>query len=221
MAWHALGLPGKPKTNTKSVEQRGSGHLFSVIWLFVVIKESWAGRTGIASTRNSRSYSHAQNLCRSVKHRFQRATQWWWHKFMSTGKSFRGTRDKQSCSQSSFPNHTCVKQVKSSQLSPGHVNQTTAKLEFLPVATLSFLFCVPLCGDDLLAWGAAFCPGVGLLVLETTCLAEGAFFFSACFLGFFFFCFLTCLPASSGWPGLDTGRQNQIKQKRTMLHSYL
>lgn len=122
---------------------------------------------------------------------------------------------------SSFPNHTCVKQVKSSQLSPGHVNQTTAKLEFLPVATLSFLFCVPPCGDDLLAWGAAFCPGVGLLVLETTCLAEGAFFFSACFLGFFFFCFLTCLPASSGWPGLDTGRQNQIKQKRTMLHSYL
>lgn len=96
-----------------------------------------------------------------------------------------------------------------------------ATLVFLPVTKLSLLLCVTPCGDDLLAWGAAFCPGVGLLVLETTCLTEGAFVFSACFLGFFLFFFLSCLPASSGWPGLDTRRQNQVTQNRTTLHSHL
>lgn len=53
---------------------------------------------------------------------------------------------------------------------------------------------------------------------ETPCLTEGAFVFSASFLGFFLLFFLGCLPAPSGWPGSDAGRQRQTAKTRTPPH---
>lgn len=92
---------------------------------------------------------------------------------------------------------------------PPQLTLTTDNSAVLPVTELSFLFCLTPSGDDSLACGAAFCPGASLLVLETPCLTAGKSVFPACFLDFLLFFFLSCLPASSGWPGFDTRKKRK------------